>query len=102
LLLWLCSESEFQNLKVGITDYSNSSASREFIEVFDQSDAFVISQYRLRTSNDRWRRVRLRLALLSLRICGGIACGRTAQVQALYDAVDANTALPQLYQPISQ
>jgi len=44
LLYGFALNPEFQNLKVGITDYSNSSASREF-EVFDQSDAFVISQY---------------------------------------------------------
>ncbi len=35
----------FHNLKVGITDYSNSRTSREIIEVFDGTDAFVISQY---------------------------------------------------------
>jgi ABC-2 type transport system permease protein len=86
---------EFQNLKIGITDYSNSSASREFIEVFKQTDAFVVSRY----YNDQ-QQMNADLAKGSLTVgitippefANDIARRRTVQVQALYDAVDANTA----------
>jgi len=85
----------FQNLKVGISDYSNSSASREFIEVFDQTDAFAIAQYYF-----DWQAMAADLATGRLTVGvtippefdEDIARRRTTQVQVLYDAVDANTA----------
>ncbi len=86
---------EFQNLKVGITDYSSSSASREFIEILDQTDAFVVSQY---YSDQQVMTAELAKGSLTVAItippefADDIARKRTAQVQALYDAVDANTA----------
>ncbi len=86
---------EFQNLKVGITDYSNSSASRQFIQVFNQSDAFVISQY---YRDQQEMNADLAKGALTVGItippefADDISRRRTVQVQALYDAVDANTA----------
>lgn len=86
---------DFQNLKVGITDYSQSSASREFIQIFKQTDAFVISRY---YANQQEMTVDLATGKLTVgmtippEFAGDIARGRTAQVQALFDAVDANTA----------
>jgi len=85
----------FQNLKVGITDYSQTHASREFIELFDQTDAFVVSR-----SYASQQQMIADLAKGSLTVgltippefAEDIARRRTAQVQALYDAVDANTA----------
>ena len=86
---------DFQNLKVGITDYSQSSASREFIQIFKQTDAFVISRY---YAKQQEMTVDLATGKLTVgmtippEFAGDIARGRTAQVQALFDAVDANTA----------
>ena len=86
---------DFQNLKVGITDYSKSSASREFVEIFNQTDAFVISRYYL---NQEDMIADLGKGSLTVGIsippefADDIAKRRTVEVQALYDAVDANTA----------
>ena len=86
---------KFQNLKLGITDYSHSRASREFMEIFKQTDAFVISRY----YGDR-QDMLADLAKGSLTVGitippefdDDIARRRPVEVQALYDAVDANTA----------
>ncbi|MEI2579430.1 ABC transporter permease [Scytonema sp. PRP1] len=86
---------DFQNLKVGITDYSKSSASREFVEIFNQTDAFVISRY---YANEEDMVADLAKGSLTVGIsippefADDIAKRRTVEVQALYDAVDANTA----------
>jgi ABC-2 type transport system permease protein len=86
---------DFQDLKVGITDYSNSRASREFIEIFNQTNAFVISQY---YANEKQMTADLSTGKLTVGItippefANDIARDRTTQVQALFDAVDANTA----------
>ena len=86
---------EFNNLKVGITDYSHSRASREFIEVFNQTDAFVVSQY---YSNQQVMTDALATGKLTVGITippefdDDIARKRTTQVQLIFDAVDANTA----------
>jgi ABC-2 type transport system permease protein len=86
---------EFKHLKVGITDYSHSSASREFIEVFDQTDAFVVSQYytsRQAMTTDL-ANGRLTVGItIPPEFADDVARRRTVQVQVLYDAVDANTA----------
>lgn len=86
---------KFENLKVGITDYSRSSATREFIELFNQTDAFTISHY---YAEQKDMIADLSTGKLTVGItippefADDIARKRTAQVQALYDAVDANTA----------
>jgi ABC-2 type transport system permease protein len=95
ILFGLALNPTFENLKVGITDYSQSRYSREFVELFKQTDAFVISQY----YGDRQ-------AMLNDLAKGDLTVGitippefdddlvrqRPAQVQAVFDAVDANTA----------
>lgn len=84
-----------ENLKVGITDYSKSSASREFIEIFDQTKAFEISRFYL---NQKDMMTDLATGKLTVAMtippefADDIAKKRTTEVQALYDAVDANTA----------
>jgi ABC-2 type transport system permease protein len=86
---------DFQNLEVGITDYSHSRASREFIEIFNQTEAFAISRY---YSDQEQMSEDLATGKLTVGItippefADDIARRRTAQVQALFDAVDANTA----------
>lgn len=86
---------EFENLRVGITDYSNSRASREFVEIFNQTDAFVVSRY---YANQEQMAIDLAKGNLTVGItippefADDIARARPVQVQALYDAVDANTA----------
>lgn len=86
---------EFENLRVGIADYSNSRASREFVEIFDQTDAFVVSRY---YANQEQMANDLATGNLTVGIAippefaDDIARARPVQVQALYDAVDANTA----------
>lgn len=86
---------DFQNLKVGVTDYSHSSASREFIEIFKQTNAFVISRY---YASQQAMATDLATGQLTVGItippefADDIGRRRTVQVQALYDAVDANTA----------
>jgi len=86
---------EFENLKVGITDYSNSRASREFIEVFNQTDAFVVSKYYAdqQAMTDDLMTGQLTVGIaIPPEFDYDIDSRRTAQVQVLYDAVDANTA----------
>ncbi len=86
---------DFQDLKVGITDGGNSRAAREFIEIFQQTDAFVVSRY---YSDQEDMAADLATGKLTVGITippefdNDIARRRTASVQALYDAVDANTA----------
>jgi len=86
---------KFQDLKVGITDYSHSSASREFTEIFQQTDAFVISHY---YAHQQDMLADLAKGLLTVGITippefnYDISRRRTVEVEALYDAVDANTA----------
>lgn len=95
ILFGLALNPDFENLKVGITDYSNSRASREFIEVFHQTDAFVVSQY---YADGQAMAADLATGRLTVGVTippefnEDIARERTAQVQVLYDAVDANTA----------
>ncbi|KYC36845.1 ABC transporter permease [Scytonema hofmannii PCC 7110] len=86
---------EVENLKVGITDYSNSSASREFVQIFDQTDAFVVSRY----YSDQKEMIadlatgKLTVAMtIPQEFAGDLVKKRPVEVQALYDAVDANTA----------
>ncbi|MBP5974407.1 ABC transporter permease [Brasilonema sp. CT11] len=86
---------EIQDLKVGITDYSHSSASREFVEILKQTDAFVISRY---YPDQKDMIADLATGKLTVgftippEFADDIARRRTVQLQALYDAVDANTA----------
>ncbi len=86
---------KFQDLKVGISDYSHTSASREFIETFKQTDAFVISRY---YANQQDMLADLAKGSLTVGIIippefnYDIAHRRTVEVEALFDAVDANTA----------
>ena len=86
---------DFQNLKVGITDYSNSRASREFVEIFDQTQAFTINRYYLNQQEmiDALATGKLTVGItIPPEFANDITQRRTAQVQALFDAVDANTA----------
>jgi ABC-type multidrug transport system permease subunit len=85
----------FENLRVGITDYSHSRASREFLELFSQTSAFDIAQY---YANEQDMMADLAKGNLTLGITvpsefdRDLARQRPTQVQALLDAVDANTA----------
>ncbi len=86
---------DFQNLKVGITDYSNSSASREFTEIFKQTEAFVIDRYYTKQQDMITDLATGKLTVgvtIPPEFANDIAKRRTVEVQALYDAVDANTA----------
>lgn len=95
LLFGFALNPDFENLQVGITDYSNSRTSREFIEVFNQSDAFVVSRYYV---DRQVMATDLATGKLTVGVtippefADDIARRRTAQVQVLYDAIDANTA----------
>lgn len=85
----------FENLRIGITDYSHSRASREFLELFSQTSAFDIDQY---YANERDMMADLAKGNLTVGITvpsefdRDLARQRPTQVQALFDAVDANTA----------
>ncbi len=95
ILFGFALDPNIKHLKVGITDYSNSRLSRDFIEVFNQTDAFVVSKY---YADQQEMTDDLAMGKLSVGITippefsRDIARRRTAQVQALFDAVDANTA----------
>lgn len=95
ILFGMALDPNIKNLKVGITDYSNSQISREFIEIFNQTDAFVVSKY---YADQQDMTADLATGKLNVGITippefsRDIARRRTAQVQALFDAVDANTA----------
>ncbi len=45
ILFGVALDPDIKHLKVGITDYSNSRISRDFIEIFNQTDAFYVSKY---------------------------------------------------------
>lgn len=85
----------FENLRVGITDYSHSRASREFIELFHQTQAFDIRKY---YTNEQDMMADLGKGRLTVGITippefdNDLARRRPTTVQALFDAVDANTA----------
>jgi ABC-2 type transport system permease protein len=95
ILFGLALNPTFENLKVGITDYSQSRYSREFMELFQQTDAFVISQY---YADQQEMLSDLAKGDLTVGITippefdDDLAQRRPAQVQAVFDAVDANTA----------
>jgi ABC-type multidrug transport system permease subunit len=88
-------DPDVKGLKVGITDYSHSRASREFTEIFSQTDAFTVSKH---YANQQDMTADLAKGALTVGIvippefAGDIARRRTADVQALFDAIDANTA----------
>jgi ABC-2 type transport system permease protein len=86
---------DLENLKVGITDYSQSSASREFMEILNQTDTFVINRYYTDETQmiDDLSAGNLTVGIaIPPEFANDIQSGRTVEVQALYDAVDANTA----------
>jgi len=95
ILFGMALDPDIKNLKVGITDYSNSRISREFIEIFNQTDAFVVSKY---YADQQEMKADLTTGKLNVGITippefsRDLARRRTAEVQALFDAVDANTA----------
>ena len=95
ILFGLALNPDVTNLKVGITDYSNSRASREFTEIFYQTKAFVVSKY---YANQQEMNADLATGKLTVGItippefARDIARRRTVQVQALFDAIDANTS----------
>ena len=95
ILFGLALNPDVRNLKVGITDYSNSRASREFTEIFYQTKAFVVSRY---YADQQEMNADLATGKLTVGItippefARDIARRRTAQVQALFDAIDANTS----------
>ncbi|MEH1887641.1 ABC transporter permease [Nostoc sp.] len=95
LLFGFALNPTFENLRVGITDYSHSRASREFIELFSQTSAFDIAQY---YANEQDMTADLAKGNLTVGITvpsefdRDLARQRPTQVQALFDAVDANTA----------
>ncbi|MEP0890760.1 ABC transporter permease [Leptolyngbya sp. FACHB-16] len=95
ILFGLALNPTFENLRVGITDYSQSRASRELIEVFGQTDAFVIDHYYARQADmlEDLARGNLTVAVtIPPDFERNLSQGRTAEVQAIFDAVDANTA----------
>jgi len=95
ILFGLALNPTFENLKVGITDYSNSRASRELVELFQQTDAFVVSQYYVNqeTMLQDLARGNLTVAVtIPPEFDRNLARRRTTDVQAIFDAVDANTA----------
>ncbi|MBD2101474.1 ABC transporter permease [Leptolyngbya sp. FACHB-261] len=95
LLYGFALNPDFKDLKVGIADYSQSSASRELIEIFEQTDALTVSNYYTSASEmaDALARGNLTVGVtIPPEFAEDIARGRSAQVQVLYDAVDANTA----------
>lgn len=95
ILFGLALNPTFENLKVGITDYSHSRASREFVELFEQTDAFVIDQYYADQQDmlADLAKGKLTVALtIPPEFDRDMARQRPAAVQAVFDAVDANTA----------
>jgi ABC-2 type transport system permease protein len=85
----------FENLRVGITDYSQSRASRDFLELLNQTTAFVVKGY-YADQKDMVHDLETGKLTVGLTIppefANNLARSRPAQVQALFDAVDANTA----------
>lgn len=95
ILFGLALNPTFENLKVGITDYSNGPASRGFVELFHQTDAFVISRYYADQQEmlEDLNRGNLTVALtIPPEFDRDLDRKRSVEIQAIFDAVDANTA----------
>jgi ABC-2 type transport system permease protein len=95
ILFGMALDPDIKHLKVGITDYSNSRISRDFIEIFAQTDAFYISKYYpdQQEMNSDLATGKLNVGItIPPEFARDISRRRTTQVQALFDAVDANTA----------
>lgn len=95
ILFGLALDPDIKDLKVGITDYSNSRISRDFIEIFNQTDAFYISKYYpdQQEMNADLTRGKINVGItIPPEFARDISRRRNTQVQALFDAVDANTA----------
>ena len=95
ILFGVALDPDVKGLKVGITDYSHSRASREFTEIFSQTDAFTVSKH---YAAQQEMTADLAKGILTVGIvippgfARDIARRRTTDVQALFDAIDANTA----------
>ncbi|MEH2100046.1 MAG: ABC transporter permease [Nostoc sp.] len=95
ILFGVALDPDVKGLKVGITDYSHSRASREFTEIFSQTDAFTVSKH---YADQQDMTADLAKGALTVGIvippefADDIARRRTADVQALFDAINANTA----------
>ena len=95
ILFGVALDPDIKGLKVGITDYSHSRASREFTEIFSQTNAFTISKHYV---DQQGMTADLAKGALTVGIvippefARDIARRRTTDVQALFDAIDANTA----------
>ncbi|XGV98588.1 MAG: ABC transporter permease [Leptolyngbya sp. BL-A-14] len=95
ILFGLSLNPTFENLRVGITDYSHSRSSRELIEVLSQTDAFRISRYYNDPQEMQSDLAKGKLTVgltIPPEFDRDLARQRPAQVQAVFDAVDANTA----------
>jgi ABC-2 type transport system permease protein len=95
LLFGFAFNPKFENLKIGITDYSNTPDSREFTEIFDQTTAFRVEGLYSHKSPMIEDLVVGKIAIglvIPSDFDSDISQGHTAQVQAIYDAVDANTS----------
>ena len=86
---------DVQNLKLGIVDYANTSASRELVSAFTENRVFIAQQYML-SEQQLGRQVeegKLTAGLvIPPKFNRELAQGQTAEVQVLIDGVDANTA----------
>ncbi|MBA3921196.1 MAG: ABC transporter permease [Nostocaceae cyanobacterium] len=82
-------------LKLGIVDYAHTYESREFISSLTQNNIFVVEKY-MHTSVDLGEQVRQGKITAGLVIppefSRDLSTDKTAEVQILVDAVDANTA----------
>jgi len=95
ILFGLALNPTFENLRVGITDYSQSRESRNFLELFGQTDAFVIDRHYTEADAmlEDLAEGELTVAItIPPEFERDLNRGKTAQVQAIFDAVDANTA----------
>ncbi len=86
---------EVHNLRTGIVDESRTPESRELISMVTETGAFAVTGYygSVFDAGSALRRLELDLAVIIPSDYGlSLKAGRTARVQVLIDAVNANTA----------
>ncbi|PSB24642.1 ABC transporter permease [Stenomitos frigidus] len=95
LLYGFALNPDVQYLKLGVVDYANVSASRELVSALTENQIFVVDSYPA-TEQELSRQVETGKLTAGIVIPPefrrDISQGKTAEIQAFIDGVDANTA----------
>lgn len=95
LLYGFALNPDVHNLKLGVVDYAHVSASRELVSALTENQIFVVSSYPS-TEEELSRQVETGKLTVGIvippKFQRDLSQGKTAEIQAFIDGVDANTA----------